>query len=419
MEQENIIDRADMYLKEGRSDKVYHIQLVLDSDGYTVNYQHGRRGNALQAGAKVKNVDLPKAQKVFTTVVREKLAKGYNNIDEFQSSTLYDSSGIKESLPGRSPMLLNEVPEGYSVQELFISSDWIMSQKIDGRRVQCYIDASGTFNATNRKGQIIDVPLNIKDEMSLLMQEYLESDNNVIDAQNIKDCQILLDGELLDKHFMVFDILHYGMRDLRSITYIERMDILSSVFAQQLNAKDNSVEFSKFVCPIRTFDKGAGKAAMFKALHTAGMEGVVFRKASSTYEPGCPASAGDALKLKFYNELTAIVSVINDKHSVGLTLLDESGGEVHVGNCTIPQNTPLPEIGSLVEVRYLYAYPGGSLYQPNYEKQRDDLFRDAASMKQVKYKPVDQFSGILFPEGDASEETTESDDESFIAGPGM
>jgi bifunctional non-homologous end joining protein LigD len=39
-------------------------------------------------------------------------------------------------------------------------------------------------------------------------------------------------------------------------------------------------------------------------------------------------------------------------------------GFVEIGNVTIPANVRIPAAGSLVEVRYLYAYPGGSQYQP-------------------------------------------------------
>lgn len=38
------------------------------------------------------------------------------------------------------------------------------------------------------------------------------------------------------------------------------------------------------------------------------------------------------------------------------------GGLVDVGNVTVPSNDPVPVNGSLVEVRYLYGFPGGSLF---------------------------------------------------------
>lgn len=38
--------------------------------------------------------------------------------------------------------------------------------------------------------------------------------------------------------------------------------------------------------------------------------------------------------------------------------------QVGVGNVTVPADQPILEAGSIVEVRYLYAYLDGSLFQP-------------------------------------------------------
>jgi bifunctional non-homologous end joining protein LigD len=44
----------------------------------------------------------------------------------------------------------------------------------------------------------------------------------------------------------------------------------------------------------------------------------------------------------------------------------------------------------VVEVRYLYAYPGGSLYQPVYVGKRDDVEPAACTIGQLKFKPADE-----------------------------
>ena len=44
----------------------------------------------------------------------------------------------------------------------------------------------------------------------------------------------------------------------------------------------------------------------------------------------------------------------------------------------------------IVEVRYLYAYPGGSLYQPVYLGARDDIQLDDCTIQQLKFKVVDE-----------------------------
>ena len=44
-----------------------------------------------------------------------------------------------------------------------------------------------------------------------------------------------------------------------------------------------------------------------------------------------------------------------------------------VGNVSIPVNHAIPQVGNIIEVRYLYAYPNGSLFQPTYLGERNDL----------------------------------------------
>ena len=66
---------------------------------------------------------------------------------------------------------------------------------------------------------------------------------------------------------------------------------------------------------------------------------------------------------------------------------------VGVGNVTIPAGTAIPAAGSIAEVRYLYAYPGGSLFQPVYLGERDDIAVDACVLGQLKYKTSDESDG--------------------------
>jgi bifunctional non-homologous end joining protein LigD len=42
------------------------------------------------------------------------------------------------------------------------------------------------------------------------------------------------------------------------------------------------------------------------------------------------------------------------------------------------------------KVRYLYAYPGGSLFQPVYLGVRDDLSISACALSQLKFKSSEE-----------------------------
>ncbi len=81
----------------------------------------------------------------------------------------------------------------------------------------------------------------------------------------------------------------------------------------------------------------------------------------------------------------SVVTKINAKRSVAVAILAEER-RVGVGNVTIPPNKDVPTVNSVIEVRYLYAYPGGSLYQPTYIGVRDDVGVKDCVISQLKYK---------------------------------
>ena len=76
---------------------------------------------------------------------------------------------------------------------------------------------------------------------------------------------------------------------------------------------------------------------------------------------------------------------MNTQRSVGVSLIDDTGWR-SVGNVTIPPNHAVPATGSVVEVRYLYATPGVTLYQPVYLGERTDVESDECVTAQLKFK---------------------------------
>ena len=59
-----------------------------------------------------------------------------------------------------------------------------------------------------------------------------------------------------------------------------------------------------------------------------------------------------------------------------------------MGNVTVPANQDIPAAGDIIEVGYLYAYPGGSLFQPIYRGKRSDMNISDCTTGQLKYKPA-------------------------------
>jgi bifunctional non-homologous end joining protein LigD len=128
------------------------------------------------------------------------------------------------------------------------------------------------------------------------------------------------------------------------------------------------------------------KRAMLERMKRAKKEGVVFKDSTAHYAPGRPAGGGSQFKLKFTATASCIVAGTKaNKRSVAIELL-HGGKRVAVGNVTIPPNQLIPVAGEIVEVRYLYAYPGGSLYQPIFLGKRDDVSLSACSITQLKLK---------------------------------
>jgi predicted DNA-binding WGR domain protein len=75
------VKEARLFFKEGKSDKVYNVDLCLiDNDQYVVNFRYGRRVSNLREGTKtVFPVSLEEANKIFDSLVISKTKKGYTN----------------------------------------------------------------------------------------------------------------------------------------------------------------------------------------------------------------------------------------------------------------------------------------------------------------------------------------------------
>ncbi|OBG22753.1 hypothetical protein A5768_23585 [Mycolicibacterium fortuitum] len=71
---------------------------------------------------------------------------------------------------------------------------------------------------------------------------------------------------------------------------------------------------------------------------------------------------------------------------MGVSLLNGDEWQT-VGNVTVPANQNVPQLGDVVEVRYLYAAQiGGALYQPVLLGVRDDVEPAECVVTQLKFK---------------------------------
>lgn len=78
-----LVKQASLVFQEGRSDKVYEVDLCEVRQGnFVVNFRYGRRGGNIKEGSKTSlPVSLAEAEKVFDELVSSKTKKGYRDIN--------------------------------------------------------------------------------------------------------------------------------------------------------------------------------------------------------------------------------------------------------------------------------------------------------------------------------------------------
>lgn len=355
-----IKEQISLYFSEGSSDKEYHAQIVERDDGFVVNFQYGRRGSALAAGTKTASpVSFEAAKKVFSKLVKEKTSKGYTPDVSGAAYQGAENAGNKTDFV---PQLLNPITEDEAMR-LIRNDDYAAQEKMDGERRAVHA-CNGIVTGINRKGLSVPLPQAICDVFVNICSAFAG------------DGSVHADGEIIGDMLHVFDLHRVDGNDLCQEGWYKRMVLANSLF----------VDSSTRPVPVAvTTDE---KQSLWDRVKTDHGEGVVFKLKRGSFKPGRPNSGGDWLKFKFIESASCRVGSIHaSKRSVSLELLDESGMPVSVGNVTIPPNHDIPHAGNIVEVEYLYAYKGGSLYQPVYRGVRADVDPDACKITQLKFKP--------------------------------
>jgi bifunctional non-homologous end joining protein LigD len=134
-------------------------------------------------------------------------------------------------------------------------------------------------------------------------------------------------------------------------------------------------------------DDYASKQALLNELRADNAEGIVFKDLHAPWQSSRPSTGGPALKFKFTETASFIVGGISTgKRSVELILYEDQARVRGVGAVTIPPNHSIPPADSIVEVRYLYAFPGGCVFQPVYLGPRDDVTPQECHISQLKLK---------------------------------
>jgi bifunctional non-homologous end joining protein LigD len=366
--QENIMKAlatTSLYYAEGSSDKEYHAEIVEVAGGNVVNFRYGRRGSALTAGTKTSApVDFAQAKKIFDKLVKEKTSKGYTHDVSGAAYQGTENAGLKSDFL---PQLLNPVTETEAMS-LITDSMFAQQEKMDGDRRSVQADANSVIGI-NRKGLIVPLPQGIADELKAIAG---------------KTGTIFVDGEIIGDILYVFDLHVYKGERIHSMPWLKRMRLAECALARCKSIKTVPVAV--------TTDE---KRCLWDKVKVAHGEGVVFKRINSIVKEGRPNTGGDWLKFKFTESASCCVLEVNSgKRSVKIGLLEcarvnvvKGQKMIPVGNVTIPPNYDVPAAGDIVEVEYLYAYKGGSIYQPVYRGKRTDVDIGACTTGQLKYKP--------------------------------
>lgn len=351
-------ETVTLFFKEGSSDKVYTANIEEAPSGCLVTFAYGRRGSALTTGTKTATpVPYEQAKQIFDKLIREKTGKGYKPAD--RSAPSFDAAREQRDT-GLRPQLLNSIEEHEAIALLSDPAYWAQ-EKHDGRR-SFVVKHGAEILATNRMGLSVG-----------LMDSVLRAAQSV--AQDFT-----LDGELMGDGVRAFDLVSLDGHSLTHLGYAARLERLSLACGPLTSG----------IVVIPTAKTTEDKQALYAQLRTTHAEGMVFKKHDAPYTPGRPNGGGDQFKFKFYATCSALVTTGRiGKRSIALDLVD--GHQVrHVGNVTVPANQDIPHPGQIVEIRYLYAYPDGALFQPVLLGVRDDIERKACTIDQLTFKtPVE------------------------------
>lgn len=366
------IKTIELFFQEGTSDKVYNAAIVDAGGGaFTVTVEWGRRGAKLNTGSKAVKVTRAAAEKMFDKLVREKRGKGYEERTAGHAPAAVappegEGSGSrvtgKRAKVGHAAQLLTAIDDEAGLAKLLADDAMLAQQKLDGVRVLVHITEDGVV-ATNRDGVVTQMAGN-----ALAGLAYLPHGT-------------VVDGEVLDGAYWLFDVLELAGDDVRARGYRERWDLLE-------NELEPALSDTARVLQIAT--GAAQKRALHAKLRAANAEGIVFKHRDAPYTSGRPASGGTQRKYKFLK--SADVMIVENAGNAyrmcvwdGRTLFD--CGRVFAGTTNASRQDLDARLAAgekpVAEVRYLYATDDHQLFQPVFVALRTDKIGAACLRDQL------------------------------------
>lgn len=360
---------------DGRSDKLYIVQVQEDDSGAGVEYvavgYYGRRGSTLSTAQKYRGPSRASADAAADRMVREKTGKGYSSMavaagakitgmpasaPTFGGASVGSPSSaapVTKPVVGIVPMRAEVLAEA-DLEAYLTDPNWVVQRKYDGERSPVSMRRSG-LTATNLKGTQRTLAASSEAELKTLLAlpDFGDERETTVDGE-----------ELPGGIYVIYDVVTLRDNDVRKLAFDERFAMLEELLAGNLG----------LLAPTAWTE--AEKRAMLDQARAENWEGLMFRSASGTYVNG---RTSFILKFKLWDSCTCRVLTVNAKRSIQVAVRDADNNEVFIGNVTVPVNQDIPEPDDLVEVRYLYAMAGGCLYQPTLLGIRTD--KDEADLR--------------------------------------
>ena len=339
--------------RDATSDKVYQLSVVPADGGYNVAYANGPRNGTMRDGFRKTGITLAEAETLYAKILAEKIADGYLPTGA-SAVELVKPADKRDS--GILPQLLNPVSDREAAMIMANPAGWGMQPKKDGH-CKLMERRGDKLSLINRKGQYVGTPKEFAIAAAAMTGDFI------------------LHGEHVGSIFWAFDCLSFNGASVTELPYSTRYQMTEAICMAiggpfQLVPLAETVEEMKAMHERETLARG---------------EGVVFKKLGASYKVGRPSSGGDQLKWKFWASATCRVMALGrTTRSVTVGCL-RAGELVTVGDVTVYPNQDMADFqpGALVEVKYLYYFATGSIYQPVLLGVRDDKDQpdEVASLK--------------------------------------
>ncbi|MDF2513860.1 MAG: ligase [Herbinix sp.] len=249
---------------------------------------------------------------------KDEYVKDSDGISEYITSirtgrTMAQIEGGEEEKITRNPFSVAEVQLAKLVKTIPEDEDWLYELKYDGYRILAFVEGNSarliTRNGNDYTKRFQGIATSLID-LAAGRAMILDGEMVITDASGKTDFQALQNyvknpkGQKLT--YIVFDLLALDGEDLREKQLIDRKVILEAL----MQSAPKNLYYSRYV-------KGNGKQS-FTVACEAGMEGIVGKKADSTYSG---ARNGDWIKLKCDKRQEFVVGgyTLSEKKTSGIS----------------------------------------------------------------------------------------------------